>query len=483
MSASIFKAGDNVWRTEIADRISILVDAADYFKQVRSAFERARREIWIVGWDFNPDIILEPGSERPESLAELLGRILASNPDLEVRILVWGFGPLYSGKSLKIFRKQGILEHERVRIAFDLRHPFFGSHHQKLVTVDANLAFLGGIDLTARRWDNSRHDPDNPQRVTPDGKAYDPVHDVQAAVHGQAAQMIGALVRRRWFHATREVIEPLENPVTLWPPGLAADFTDCRIALSRTEAHGDRRRSRRESITLVHDILRAARKHIYIEAQYLASFGVGDILLERLCEQDGPEIVILVTRISHGLLEKLIMGDNRDRLIRKLKRADRDDRLWVMYPVVPDNQGNEREILVHSKVLVVDDHFLRVGSSNLNRRSEGLDTEADLTIEGLTTSCRHSVSTVRNRLLAEHLGTTPDAVHDVFAKTNSLMETIRRLNKSARGLRHFDIDITRGPTKEIAGTTLIDPRKPFHPLVWLRSRAKRVISRLLGLWA
>lgn len=43
---------------EIADRISILVDAADYFKQVRSAFERARREIWILGWDFNPDIIL-----------------------------------------------------------------------------------------------------------------------------------------------------------------------------------------------------------------------------------------------------------------------------------------------------------------------------------------------------------------------------------------------------------------------------------------
>lgn len=45
-------------QVEIADRISILVDAADYFKQVRSAFERARREIWIAGWDFNPDIML-----------------------------------------------------------------------------------------------------------------------------------------------------------------------------------------------------------------------------------------------------------------------------------------------------------------------------------------------------------------------------------------------------------------------------------------
>ena len=33
------------------------------------------------------------------------------------------------------------------------------------------------------------------------------------------------------------------------------------------------------------------------------------------------------------------------------------------------------------RILVADDHVLRVGSSNLNNRSMGLDTECDVTID------------------------------------------------------------------------------------------------------
>ncbi|NRP21847.1 Cardiolipin synthase B [Ensifer adhaerens] len=481
--SSFFNLGHNVWKTARAEKVAILVDAAAYFRQIQMAFEQAQREIWIVGWDFDPDILIDPAAHDPQTLSHLLERALDRTPDLRVRILVWAFGPLYSGKSLKLFRKRGILSHERVTIAFDLRHPFFGSHHQKLVTIDAGLGFVGGMDLTARRWDDSDHRPDNPMRVTPDGKPYDPVHDVQAAVSGPATQMIRALVRRRWYHATGEVVEPVETNADQWPASLPADFSGCQTALSRTEPHRDRLRSRRESINLIHDVLRQARKHIYIEAQYLASFGLAEVLLKRLYEEDGPEIVVVVTRSSHGLIEKLVMGDNRDRLIRKLKRADRHDRLWVMYPVVPDTAGAEREILVHSKVLIVDDLFLRVGSSNLNRRSEGLDTEADFSIEGRDDGCRKGIASVCARLLAEHLASTPSEVHNVLEATGSLRETIRRLNRSTRGLRHFDIDLARGPTQAVAGTALADPRRPFHPIATVRGFVERVISRLFGLGA
>ncbi len=37
--------------------------------------------------------------------------------------------------------------------------------------------------------------------------------------------------------------------------------------------------------------------------------------------------------------------------------------------------------MVHSKVMIVDDGFLRVGSANLNNRSMGADTECDLAFE------------------------------------------------------------------------------------------------------
>ena len=44
------------------------------------------------------------------------------------------------------------------------------------------------------------------------------------------------------------------------------------------------------------------------------------------------------------------------------------------------------DTMVHSKVMVVDDVMMRVGSANLNNRSFGLDTECDLVFEASSAS-------------------------------------------------------------------------------------------------
>ena len=85
-----------------------------------------------------------------------------------------------------------------VRFGFDDHHPVGASHHQKIVVVDDQLAFCGGIDLTGHRWDTSAHRPDEPARKTPLGKAYGPYHEVQAMVTGPAAASLGVLARDRW---------------------------------------------------------------------------------------------------------------------------------------------------------------------------------------------------------------------------------------------------------------------------------------------
>ena len=477
---NIIKVGANAWRSAKADRIAFLIDGADYYTRLNEALRCATKTIWIIGWDFNPDIYLRP--ERPsETLGELLLSLVERNPDLEIRILVWAMGPIYSGKSLSLFSEKTWSTHPRIHLRFDSKHPLRGSHHQKFVCIDETIAFLGGIDLTARRWDDNQHLATNPMRVTPDGETYEPVHDLQAAMTGAAAAMIGDLARRRWHRATGETVEPGEIDSPIWPQALPTELSDCYIALALTEPGFLGRKSRKEAFRLTIDAMAAARSHIYIETQYLASFGIAEILERRLAEPDGPEIVVIVTRISHGFLEKVMMGNNRDRLIRRLKRADRHDRLRVLYPVVPTADGREQDVIIHSKLMVIDDYFLRLGSSNLNNRSEGLDTESDIAVEAANGNCREAIANLRNRLIAEHVAASLEDVELSLARTGSMIETIRELNTGPRGLRSLDIK-TKGEINPVWGTDLVDPKKPFWPLQKVRAGVDTLTSRLLSIF-
>lgn len=474
---SILVPGRNAWRVETADTLSFLVDGEEYFRALDRTLRLAQRSIRIVGWDFNPDILLRP-RQGGETLGVMLRRLVEAAPELEVRILIWAMGPIYAGHSLKLFRENGWSDHPRIHLRFDARHALRGSHHQKMVTVDDAIAFVGGIDLTAGRWDTKEHVASSPERVRPNGEPYGPVHDVQAMVCGPAARAVADLARWRWKTATGEEAETAAGRgAAAWPKDVAPALQGCTAAIARTAPGLAGLDERREAIRLTRDAIAAARSHIYIETQYLASFGVGRALAERLSQPDGPEVAILVTSSSRGLLEQFVMAHNRDRLIRRLKQADRFDRLRIMYAVVPDDNGGECEVLIHSKVLIVDDAFVRVGSSNLNNRSEGLDTECDLAVEARAGSERKAIAALRNRLLGEHLDAPPDLVAEA-TRRESLVAAIDGLNRRPRGLRPFAVD-PRGKTSPLPGTGLLDPQRPFRPLLKAREIVTSAVSRLM----
>jgi phosphatidylserine/phosphatidylglycerophosphate/cardiolipin synthase-like enzyme len=480
-STNIIDLDTNAWRSDSAERLGFIVDAADYYLAIKNVLPRAEKAIWIIGWDFDPDIRLDPKNS-DETLGAFLLSLVEARPDLEIRILVWAMGPIYSGKSLKLYSQGGWSSHDRMHLRFDSRHPLRGSHHQKIVVVDDTLAFVGGIDLTARRWDDQTHAADNPLRVSPDGTPYDPVHDLQAAVTGVAARDLGDLARRRWARATGEKQSRVSVEGELWPTNVEPALTGCQVALSLTEPGRGRRKSKRQAMQLTLDAMQSAKRHIYMETQYLAFFGIADCLTRRLVEPDGPEVVIVLTRASHGFIEKVIMGGNRDRLIRRLKRADRDGRLKVMYPVVPKDDGTEQDVLIHSKLLVIDDRFIRIGSSNLNNRSEGLDTEADIGIEAVGEGCARSVADLRNKLLAEHLDATEELVGQAMARTGSLTRTIEELNIHARGLRDMVVSVSKGEVEPVWGTDLVDPARPFRPFRNIRRNFDAVVTRFMGIF-
>ena len=106
-----------------------------------------------------------------------------------------------------------------MHLRYDDTHPVAGSQHQKIVLIDDAIAFVGGIDLTVRRWDTSEHAPDDPRR-TAYGKPYPPFHDAMVALDGEAAQALAALAGERWRLATGRTLKRVSVAEDPWPPAL-----------------------------------------------------------------------------------------------------------------------------------------------------------------------------------------------------------------------------------------------------------------------
>lgn len=456
----ILKPGKNCWRIAPAKRAAVLIDAAHYYAQLEKVLRRAQKSILIVGWDFDAGIRLLPEDPASPKLGDFLRALAEERPELEIRVLIWSVAVVHApGAPLPLLLGAEWEKHPRIQVRLDREHPFYGAHHQKIVAIDDTVAFVGGMDLTIRRWDTEEHQAEHALRQGPDGVPYPPVHDVQMVVEGEAALVVADVARERWRRAIREDVAPVTGAGDLWPQDLAPDFTDIPVAVSRTFASWKGLPEITEGMTLTLDALGSARRSIYMEAQYFTSPKVGALLAESLGRPDGPEIVAILRRRFTGRMERRIMGGNQQRLVQRLRRADRYGRFGAFYPVVPQADG-DLPVTVHSKTIIIDDDFLRVGSSNLNNRSTALDTELDLAIETNDDAHRHTIARLRDKLIAEHLDCTPQAVREAAQAENSILRAIEKLNCNNRCLRRVP-DVANLPERPAFGTWLLDPKRPF----------------------
>jgi phospholipase D1/2 len=192
---------------------------------------------------------------------------------------------------------------------------------------------------------------------------------------------------------------------------------------------------------------------------------VADRLVQLLERPDGPEIVILVWRQAIGWLERFAMGSNRDRLLRRLAAADRHDRLRAYWLGIPDDP--EGEINLHAKLVIVDDLFVRIGSSNLNNRSLGFDTECDLAVEvrpdaANAAEVRSAIVALRNDLIAEHLGVAPARIVAALKRSSgSLVAAIEALRSDGRSLVLFEPPALNTVEEHVLGeSAMLDPERP-----------------------
>ncbi|MFH6785169.1 MULTISPECIES: phospholipase D-like domain-containing protein [Methylobacterium] len=465
---TLFEPGRTCWCVARAGRVAVMIDSAEYFARLEDALRQAQSSILIVGWDFDGRIRLRHDASPEESppLGPLLRDLAAQRPGLAVRVLVWSAATVHGpGAALPLLFGAEWEAHPRVTLRLDTHHPLYAAHHQKLVCIDDRIAFCGGIDLTVGRWDTVAHTAGDPLRTNPDGELYPPVHDLQMAVDGEAAARLGDLARERWRAATGEVLAPVHpTAAPVWPQGLAPLFTEAPVAIARTMPLQGGEPSVEEAAALTAAALAAARRTIYLEAQYLTATFVADALAAHLAADEGPEIVVVLTRRSHNFTERVAMGTPRDRVLRRLRAADRFGRLFVAYPVVPRPDGadpdGDCEIEVHAKLVLIDDWFLRIGSSNLNNRSVALDTECDLAVEARTQEERRAIRGLRDLLVAEHLGVAPDAMAEAIAE-GGLIAAIRRHMGGPRSLRVCEVPEEEGLLDPLVSSELLDPERPF----------------------
>jgi phospholipase D1/2 len=479
----ILRAGDNCWRIDRADRFLCVQDAADYFRLVRHAFLQARETIFILGWDIQSTLDLVPGGASdgaPTRLDELLKWVIRRRPQLACHILTWDYAELYAleREPLATWRWRWQMPRQ-VRFEFDDRHPIGGSHHQKIIVVDDVLAFSGGIDLTGHRWDTAAHRVDEPARINAAGDPYGPYHEIQAMVCGPVAASLGTLARRRW-EAMGEAPPPLApRPLDgLWPDAVEPDLTDIDVAIARTFPPSESESGIRECERLFFDSIAAARQSIYIESQYFTNAALGRALAARLEEPDGPEILVVIPKECHGWVEQATMCALRDEVLRHLIAADRWRRLRIVYPAA--SRARDVSTFVHSKVMIVDDRFVRIGSANLSRRSMGVDSECDLAIDaGSAPAHRAAVQRIRDRLIGEHLGLSAATVANDVRRVGSLRALVDARAHADRALCRVHLGEPAEPPSDVLKAAA-DPDEPLGVVADTSYRRMRKRVRSLG---
>lgn len=173
------------------------------------------------------------------------------------------------------------------------------------------------------------------------------------------------------------------------------------------------------------------------------------------------------------------MDSARARLMKALMGLDRHDRFRMYHPFTAGGEP----IYVHAKIMVVDGKSVRVGSANLNNRSMRLDSECDVVMPVRledSDAVATMATTLRDGLLAEHLGSDAANVRGAIARFCGLIAAIEGLRGAGRTLRPYQLPDLGASAKWLADSELLDPEGPeemFEPLTGRGLFRRRALRR------
>lgn len=477
-----FFDSETCWKVIPQNEAWLYCDASSYFLAFVNACLSAESHIFIAGWDIHSETLLIPQlrkslRRRRWLLKNFLSFLLKRRPHLNIYLLSWDYAPLYilERERFQSF-KRGWLSRPGIHFHLDAAHPISASQHQKFVVVDDRLTFVGGLDITIRRWDDCKHRAVDRHRKDPYGQSYDPFHDYQIGVAGGVCEEMSALFRDRWLKATGlpiprfAVHRPFPgNPA---PTESVCTYRSAPIAISRTLPAFKEAPGVNEIAALFARLIDSAQRYIVIENQYLTSRLIVERVSASLEKAEGPEIVIILPEIAGGWLEKRTMGALQTLALQQMKASDRHRRLLLLKPYDERRALRNQHMTVHSKIMVIDDRFLSVGSANLNNRSMGFDSECQLTIDGRDDSAlRENIRTTAAFIISHHTDLPNEAFLDLIQSESSLIAAIDK----ARAL---------SPRRHLVPFVLPEgkPDAKLHDYNWLDMEKPSPIEEAMDSW-
>ncbi|RHY32322.1 hypothetical protein DYB32_002654 [Aphanomyces invadans] len=353
-------------------------DQEDTYKAMREAILGAKHRIFIAGWWICPDLLLErqdPASRM--SLKDLL--LCKAKEGVVIHVLLYqevqvamDLGSYYAMKQLRC--------HPNIRVLrdpdFQVQSFGFWSHHEKVIVVDFDVAFVGGLDLAFGRYDTPEHhlsDPglDGMTHWWP-GKDYSnpiikdfvrvndarenlidrehiprmPWHDVHCSIIGGPVQDVAAHFIERWnfvcskrdnslrtdwcvcFRSRRfkylpkSILPWMPDATTVVPPS----YEPCSLQVVRSVSSWSAGVPTESSIhTAYCDCIRAAQHYVYIENQFFIS-GL---------EHDA----VVLNRVVQALVDRIAEAVRQNHVFRVV----------VVMPLLPGIEGNvqSKQSLTH----------------------------------------------------------------------------------------------------------------------------------------
>jgi cardiolipin synthase len=408
------------------------IDGVPAFRRIGEAIAAARHSLWLTVAFFRPDFRMPDGGE---SLFDVLDRAAARG--LDVRVIFWRpnpEGPRQGGKFSGSPDDRRMLEARgsRFRARWDRAHgPYL--QHQKSWLVDAGqpseVAFVGGINLTARAMGSPGHDGGGQ-------------HDAYVELSGPAATDVHHNFVQRWNEASErnaddgrwghDAADQLPFPTRLSAPrgpsrvqiqrnihaGLYADGTASPGSVPYDIAAGER--------TIFDQYLlaiNAARETIYIENQAIPIPPIAAALEAAL--QRGVEVVALVPAEPEEPVRAARRNPDRRMLFDRVASLGRYERFALVGIASRNAQGERRNVYVHGKLMVIDDTWATIGSCNLH--SNSLLGHNEMNVSIWDAAVAHGL---RITLLAEHLG--EDTAHLDARTALQLYRQIARDNRDRR---------------------------------------------------
>jgi cardiolipin synthase len=313
------------------NRFNALINGDEIFPAMLSAIEGAQQTVTF-------ETYIYWSGEIGKKFAEALGE--RARAEVKVHVLLdWLGSNKMDPDSIDAMKEAGVQVTRYHPLRWYNLHRFNNRTHRKLLVVDGRIGFTGGVGI-ADQWT---------------GNAQDPEHwrDSHYRVEGPVVTQMQAVFMDNWIKAIGKVLHGVEYFPLVPPVG------DSAAQMFSSSPSGGAESMKHMYLLAI----TAAERSIYLSSSYFVP--------------DEMTREALVEAAKRGVKVQIITpGEHIDtETVRRASRARWGDLLEAGAEIF-----EYQPTMYHCKIMIVDEQFVSVGSTNFDPRSFGLNDEANLNI-------------------------------------------------------------------------------------------------------